>query len=377
MADRAPTTRGGNPPVSRFAASASERQVASTARKSNDRADLAAFAKGLAARLPGSWTVVAQEHAAYADQFTLAQRVWDLGHVHWAFDQFVLSRDAVLTSDTGCELVVVDRPRRKREFLIAALQPSGSDGAGRVNAPNGIVVDADPVRAATAVANRLLPRYERAVHEAGIEQVATAVAAGKRVLAEWDAISDSLCDADHWPLDERYDLRQQQRDAEMWALFAPFLDHGPALVAHAEEMHTFLDPQDRADGRWPYRLRVLREALEGGARVSGRLRGCHRCAVAGSPSRRGRVREGHRRARCQGLALLPHLDGDRRRARRDGGGRASPARPSGQVTAVRAGPAARARSAHAIRSSVATTAAVSAAAAPPSLLAHDRVRRSR
>ncbi|WP_328879108.1 hypothetical protein [Streptomyces sp. NBC_00299] len=39
--------------------------------------------------------------------------------------------------------------------------------------------------------------------------------------------------------------------------------------------------------------------------------------------------------------------------------------------------AARARSAHAIRSSVATTAAVSAAAAPPSLLAHDRVRRSR
>ncbi|MGW2702383.1 hypothetical protein [Streptomyces sp. NPDC001340] len=147
----------------------SERQVASTARKPNDRADLTAFAEGLAARLPGSWTVVAQEHAAYADQFPLAQRLWDLGHVHWAFDQFVLFRDAVLTSDTGCELVVVDRPRHKREFLIAALQPSSSDVFDRVKAPNGIVVDADPVRAASAVANRLLPRYEQAVHEARIE----------------------------------------------------------------------------------------------------------------------------------------------------------------------------------------------------------------
>ncbi|MFE6364132.1 hypothetical protein ACFVP3_29580 [Streptomyces sp. NPDC057806] len=354
----------------------SERQVASTPRKSNDRADLAAFAEGLAARLPGSWTVVAHEHAAYADQFPLAQRVWDLGHVQWAFDQFMLSRDAVLTSDSGCELVVVDRPRRKREFLIAALQPSGSDVADRVDVPNGIVVDADPVRAASAVANRLLPRYERAVHEADVEQVATAVAAGERVLAEWDAISDSLCDAEHWPLDERYDLRQQQRDAEMWALFAPFLDHGPALVAHAEEMLPFLDPEDRADGRWPYRLRVLCEALEGGARVQADFEAVTGALLPDHPRAEAAFANAVVERNAEGwhysLTWVESAGAlvEMARAERALHGRPHRSQQSTQVQAARA------RSPHAIRRSIATP-AVSAAAAPPGLLPHGRVRRSR
>lgn len=376
MADRAPTTRGGNLPVSRFAASVSERHVASTACKSKDRADLAAFAEGLATRLPGSWTVIPHEHAAYADQFPLAQRLWDLGHVQWAFDQFVLSRDAVLTSDTGCELVVVDRPRRKREFLIAALQPSGSDVADRVNAPNGIVVNADPVRAASAVANRLLPRYEQAVHEARIEQVATAVAAGEQVLAEWDAISDSLCDADHWPLDERYDLRQQQRDAEMWALLAPFLDHGPALVANAEEMLPFVDPEDRADGRWPYRLRVLREALEGGARVQADFQAVTGALLPDHPRAEAAFANAvvERNAEGWHYSLTWMENGgalvEMARAERALHGHTHRSQQSTQVQAARA------RSPHAFRQSVATP-AVAAAAAHTAFLPHGRARRAR
>ena len=35
-----------------------------------------------------------------------------------------------------------------------------------------------------------------------------------------------LCDVDGWPLDDRYDLRKQERDAQMWAQFEPFLDCG-------------------------------------------------------------------------------------------------------------------------------------------------------
>ncbi|WP_405931501.1 hypothetical protein [Streptomyces sp. NBC_00827] len=376
MADPIPTSRGGSLPVSRFTASPSERQIASTARRLNDRADLVAFAEGLAARLPGSWAVVAQEHAAYSDQFPLAQRVWDLGHVSWVFDQFVLSRDAVLTSDTGRELVVVDRPRRKREFLVAALQSSDSDVADRVNAPNGIVVKADPARAASAVANRLLPRYEQAVREARIEQVVMAVAAGERVLAEWDAISDNLCDADHWPLNERYDLRQQQRDAEMWAQFAPFLDHGPALVAHAEETLPFLDPEDRADGRWPYRLRVLREALEGGARVQADFEFVTGALLPDHPRAEAAFAKAvvERNAEGWHYSLTWMEDGGAliEMARAERGLRGHPHRPrqSAQVQAARA------RSPHATRQSVTTT-AVSATAATPGLLAHDRVRRSR
>lgn len=195
----------------------------------------------------------------------------------------MLQRDAVLTSDCGAELVVVDRPLRRHEFLVAALAPQGINVTDAVKAPDGIVVSADPARAASAVADRLLPQYEQAVHQARIEHLAESVAAGERALAEWDAVSDSLCDADHWPLDDRYGLRQQQRDAEMWAQFAPFLDHGPALLSHAEAALPLLDPPDRAAGRWPYRLRVLRDALDGGARVQADFQVVADALVPGHP----------------------------------------------------------------------------------------------
>ncbi|MFE0256907.1 hypothetical protein [Streptomyces sp. NPDC059010] len=339
-------------------------------------ADLAAFAQGLAARLPGSWTTVDREHAAYADQFPLAERIWDYGHVQWAFEHFVLSRSAVLTSDTGCELVVVDRPRRTREFLVAALQPSDGDVADRVKAPDGIVVDADPARAASAVTDRLLPRYERAVREARIEQVAVAVAAGERVLAEWDAISDSLCDADHWPLDERYDLRQQQRDAEMWAVFAPFLDHGPALIAHAVKTSAVLDPEDRVDGRWAYRLRVLREALKGGTRVQADFKFVTGALLPDHPHAEAALAKAvvERNAEGWHYALTWMESGGVlvEMARAEQALRRRTDRPQQSAQAQ----AARARSPYAASLRAAPT-TVSTTAAPPGLLAPDRGRRSR
>ncbi|WP_435244440.1 hypothetical protein [Streptomyces sioyaensis] len=249
------------------AARAVQREITRSSHRPQERADLALFAEALAARLPGSWTAATREHADYSDQFPLRERLWGFGHARWALSEFVLQRDAVLTSDCGAELIVVDRPLRRHEFLVAALAPQGINVTDAVKAPDGIVVSADPARAASAVADRLLPRYEHAVHQARIEHLAESVAAGERALAEWDAVSDSLCDDDHWPLDDRYGLRQQQRDAEMWAQFASFLDHGPALLAHAEEILPFLDARARAAGRWPDRLRAARGALEAGARV--------------------------------------------------------------------------------------------------------------
>lgn len=236
-------------------------------RRPDSRADLAEFAEELSGRLPGSWTSAVHEHVAEEGQLPLSERVWDYGHVSWALSEFTTHRSAVLTSDSGIELLVTDRPLRKHEFLVAAFEPRGSRFDTTTRTPNGIVVSTDPVRAAFRVTTRLLPRYQEAVRETRLSQVAKSVAAGQRVLAEWDAVSDSLCDADHWPLDERYGLRQQVRDAEMWAQFAPFLEHGPALVAHAEEELPLLDPTERAAGRWAYRLRTLREALDGGAQV--------------------------------------------------------------------------------------------------------------
>ncbi|MFF4180214.1 hypothetical protein [Streptomyces sp. NPDC001750] len=247
-------------------------QSAPSRRRPDTRADLAEFAEQLSARLPGSWTVALQEHGVDEGQIPLSERVWDYGHVSWALAKFTTRRSAVLTSDSGIELLVTDRPLRKDEFLVAAFEPRGTGSATTTKTRNGIVVSNDPVRAASRVTTRLLPRYQQAVRESQLSQVAKSVAAGQRVLAEWDAVSDSLCDADHWPLDERYGLRQQVRDADMWTQFAPFLQHGPALVAHAEQSLPRLDPAEHAAGHWTYRLRNLREALVGGARVQAEFR---------------------------------------------------------------------------------------------------------
>jgi hypothetical protein len=48
----------------------------------------------------------------------------------------------------------------------------------------------------------------------------------------WDAVSDSICDADGWPLDDKvYGDGKVKRDAEAWKHAEVFLDHGPAVLA--------------------------------------------------------------------------------------------------------------------------------------------------
>lgn len=217
---------------------------------------------------------------------------------------------------------------------------------------------------------------EHAVRQALIEQLAAAVAAGERVLAEWDAVSDSLCDADHWPLDEHYDLRQQQRDAEMWAQFAPFLDHGPALVAHAVETLRLLAPGDRADGRWAYRLRMLREALEGGARVQADFEAVTGALVPDHPRAEAAFARGVTERNAEGwhYALTWMENGEAlveiARAEQALHGRPDRSERSAQAQAAHA------RSPHAIRQSAPVT-GVSAAAPPFDALGHDRPPRSR
>ncbi|CCK32043.1 hypothetical protein BN159_7664 [Streptomyces davaonensis JCM 4913] len=65
------------------------------------RTDLNAFATDLAFRLPGSWNSEYHHHAAYKDQFPIAEQLWDLGHVDWVVSEFVLTHDAVLHGPGG------------------------------------------------------------------------------------------------------------------------------------------------------------------------------------------------------------------------------------------------------------------------------------
>ncbi|WP_254650153.1 hypothetical protein [Streptomyces sp. GbtcB7] len=126
---------------------------------------LSVFAASLADRLPGTWTSEYHRHAAYKDQFPAVERLWGLGHVDHIVSQQVLGHDAVLNGPHGQQLYVADRPRYRRQFVVAPLEPEGftPDQVSVVREPNGIAVPDDPVRAAAAVVRRLLPRYQHAL----------------------------------------------------------------------------------------------------------------------------------------------------------------------------------------------------------------------
>ncbi|MFB6859447.1 hypothetical protein ACFCZQ_07525 [Streptomyces virginiae] len=130
------------------------------------RPDLAAYASALATRLPGTWTTAYSRNAAYADQLSTTAAVWDAGAVGYAASNYVLGHQAVLARPDGARMLLFDRPLRPRQFMVAALEPEAHhDAFHGVAEPGGISVPADPARAATQVARRLLPRYEAALRQ--------------------------------------------------------------------------------------------------------------------------------------------------------------------------------------------------------------------
>ncbi|MEU9734497.1 hypothetical protein [Streptomyces sp. NPDC048002] len=124
------------------------------------------FAAALAARLPGAWTSEYRPHDTYEDQIPIVEGLWDAGHVEFIVNLFP-GPGAVLGGPDGEQLYVTDRVLDRRQFVVAALEPQDFQlhHISPVREPDGIVVPDDPVRAASAVTRRLLPRYRAALDE--------------------------------------------------------------------------------------------------------------------------------------------------------------------------------------------------------------------
>ncbi|MFI0743017.1 hypothetical protein ACH4PU_33840 [Streptomyces sp. NPDC021100] len=130
-----------------------------------DMHDLESFAQVVAGELPGRWTSAYHRHAEYADQFPLAEEVWDMDLVSGAVAEYVLGHDAVLTRDDGARLYLTGRPGHAEEYLVGAMAPPGfePDAFRGVREPDGIAVPDNPFLAAHEIASDLLPRYDQAV----------------------------------------------------------------------------------------------------------------------------------------------------------------------------------------------------------------------
>ncbi|MFC4035149.1 hypothetical protein ACFO3J_27295 [Streptomyces polygonati] len=239
-------------------------------RRAQPSSPLRTFSDALALRLPGSWNAAVKDHFAYSPAYAyVMDRLWDHGHAQWGLQDFVTD-EATLLDSSGTELLVVlPRPHHRTQFLVAALAPPGIDGVLRSgNAPHGIAVSADPVRAAADVERRLLPRYRHAVEAVRIPALREAHRLAQQALDDWDAVSDSLCDQQGIPLDEdAYGVRQTQRDAEAWQPFETFLFHGSAAIDHATAVLPALSLPASTLDRWSYQLHSLADALAEGIRI--------------------------------------------------------------------------------------------------------------
>ncbi|MFJ6101890.1 hypothetical protein ACIQHY_12930 [Streptomyces sp. NPDC092359] len=89
-----------------------------------------------------------------------------------------------------------------------------------------------------------------------IPALAAAVAGIRQASDAWDAVSDSFCDTDGWPVDEQgYEEDKVKRDAEAWRHVEVFLDHGPEVLA---DVRAAARSADYAEGPVSEDLRWLR-----------------------------------------------------------------------------------------------------------------------
>ncbi|WP_435124640.1 hypothetical protein [Actinacidiphila sp. bgisy144] len=198
----------------------------------------------------------------------VAERLWDNGHVDWALYYFTHEEGAVLTGPGDETFVVLTRPRRPRQFLVAALAPPGVDHPLRTDPPRGIAVAGDPIRAASSIERRLLPRYRQAVEAVRTPALRRAHSRAQEALRAWNSLSGSLCDEQGLPLDtDDYHAHQSGRDWDGWDALETFLHHGRAALDHADAVLPTLRLPDATTDRWRDHLRTLNGALDDGTRI--------------------------------------------------------------------------------------------------------------
>ncbi|MEU9791903.1 hypothetical protein AB0E27_14980 [Streptomyces sparsogenes] len=87
---------------------------------------------------------------------------------------------------------------------------------------------------------------ERAAWRARVQALASAADGIRQASDQWDAVSDSYCDEDGWPVDEAgYADGKVARDAAAWEHVETFLTHGPEVLA---SVRAAAQPADYLDG---------------------------------------------------------------------------------------------------------------------------------
>ncbi|MFE7803786.1 hypothetical protein ACFU51_03780 [Streptomyces sp. NPDC057430] len=206
------------------------------------------FARDMAEHLPGQWSVKVENYSLPVWQEDLAACLWDTsprpdakfyGPLLHTVEKYRVPWAAVLRSDTGTELSVVQAPRDGL-YHVGALAPRDMYLDEEVVPPRSITVQPSAVTAARRVASVLLADYRRAVLQSHLNHLADDLAWAQEAF--------------------EHGTVQSPPQPDLAAAFARFTTHAPHLIAALRQAApgtvgrqeaAFLDRMDSAFGTQP------------------------------------------------------------------------------------------------------------------------------
>ncbi|MFJ2175905.1 hypothetical protein ACIOHE_23810 [Streptomyces sp. NPDC087851] len=199
----------------------------------SSRRFLGHIADELAARLPGAWSATLSVHSHPLWQEDFLPWLWDSGELMKAVQQAQVPYAATLRNGAGIELLLIERPGHRTQYVVGALTTGDFDGNFREpDAPISLVATEPDL--AAGITERFLPAYRQALHTRRSAAVATVL---DRIRAEYDAwkakaLVASACYSDASPLAiDALGVRTKVFLDRAWDDFLTVLQHGPALLA--------------------------------------------------------------------------------------------------------------------------------------------------
>ncbi|WP_338933169.1 hypothetical protein WEB32_34265 [Streptomyces netropsis] len=200
--------------------------------KISGRPHIGDVAEGIAARLPGQWSVTVDVYSHPVWQEDLVPLLWDAGELAQAVQTARIPCAAVLTDGADTELLLIERPGHRQDYLVGAFAPEGfDDNYEEPHAPSSIVIPGTAQPAAHAITDRFLPAYHQAVPARRIAVIASTLERVREESEAWEAIKASGRYSDGRPLTAGVLPGAEEAFADLsWYAFCDVLHHALAVL---------------------------------------------------------------------------------------------------------------------------------------------------
>ncbi|MFI0743010.1 hypothetical protein ACH4PU_33805 [Streptomyces sp. NPDC021100] len=215
--------------------------------KISGRTFIGDVAEGIAAHLPGRWSATVDVYSHPVWQEDLVPLLWDTGELAQEVRTARIPCAAVLNDGAGTELLLIERPGHRQDYLVGAFAPEGfDDNYEDPHAPSSIVIPGVAQPAAQAISERFLPAYQQAVRARRVADIASTLERLREEYQTWEMIKASGRYSDGSPLMAGVLPGAEEAFANLsWNAFGDTLRHGLAVLERCPPAGP-VAPQDAA-----------------------------------------------------------------------------------------------------------------------------------